>query len=119
MKPRHIERVDWSPNPTRPPDTTAWPFTIPAVKQLVIQGGLDIAPGVTFLVGENGSGKSTLVEAFAEIYPRGGHATSSARVVGPAPSSEDRARAVPAPPSGGAGVGGRLIVGRPPHGGLR
>jgi predicted ATPase len=37
--------------------------------------GLDLAPGVTFLVGENGSGKSTLVEAVAIAYglsPEGG-----------------------------------------------
>jgi predicted ATPase len=88
-KPRHLERVDWSPNPRRPPDTTAWPFTIPAVAQVIAQGGLDIAPGVTFLVGENGSGKSTLVEALAAIYPRGGHETPFARVVGPESSRED------------------------------
>ncbi len=89
MKPRHLERVDWSPNPTHPPDTSAWPFTIPAIAQLIAQGGLDIAPGVTFLVGENGSGKSTLVEALAAIYPRAGHAASGVNVVGPGTSSED------------------------------
>jgi len=79
--PRHLERVDWSPNPTHPPDTTAWPFTVPAIAQLIAEGGLDIASGVTFLVGGNGSGKSTLVEALAATYPRGGHATSAARVM--------------------------------------
>ena len=89
MKPRHLERVDWSPNATHPPDTTAWPFTIPAIAQLITQGGLDIAPGVTFVVGENGSGKSTLVEALAAVYPRGGHAASATNVVGPDPSEED------------------------------
>ena len=55
-------------------DSTRWPFTIPAVTQLV-DGGLDLGPGVTFLVGENGSGKSTLVEAIAVAYglsPEGG-----------------------------------------------
>ena len=52
MKPRHLERVDWSPNATHPPDTTAWTFTIPAIAQLITQGGLDIAPGVTFVVGD-------------------------------------------------------------------
>ena len=57
-RPRHLERVDWSPTPTHPPDTTAWPFTIPAVAQLIARGGLDIAPGVTFLVGENGSARA-------------------------------------------------------------
>ncbi|MEO7398286.1 MAG: AAA family ATPase [Ilumatobacteraceae bacterium] len=51
-----------------------WPMTIPAVEQLA-RDGLDLAPGVTFLVGENGSGKSTVVEAVAEalgLAPEGG-----------------------------------------------
>ena len=41
----------------------------------VLEDGLDLPAGVTFLVGENGSGKSTLVEACAEAYglnPEGG-----------------------------------------------
>ena len=88
-RPRHLEHVAWSPSSRRPPDTSAWPYTIPAIAQIIAEGGLDIAPGVTFLVGENGSGKSTLVEALAAIYPRGGHATPSARVVGPDSSEED------------------------------
>ncbi len=49
-------------------------MTVPAVAQLVADG-LDLEPGVTFLVGENGSGKSTLVEAVAMAYgmsPEGG-----------------------------------------------
>ncbi|MEU4604587.1 AAA family ATPase [Kribbella sp. NPDC023972] len=44
-----------------------WPHTIPAVRQLLTDG-LDLNPGVTFLVGENGAGKSTLVEAIAVAY---------------------------------------------------
>lgn len=51
-----------------------WPHTIPAVRQLLTDG-LDLAAGVTFLVGENGTGKSTLVEAIAVAYglsPEGG-----------------------------------------------
>ena len=51
-----------------------YPASIPAVAQ-VLRVGLDLAPGVTFLVGENGSGKSTLVEAAAIAYglsPEGG-----------------------------------------------
>ena len=50
-----------------------WPWTIPAIKQ-VIDDDLDL-PRVLVLVGENGSGKSTLVEAIAEAYglnPEGG-----------------------------------------------
>ncbi|MFI6677716.1 AAA family ATPase [Kribbella sp. NPDC050470] len=51
-----------------------WPHTIPAVRQL-LTNGLDLDPGVTFLVGENGTGKSTLLEAIAVAYglsPEGG-----------------------------------------------
>jgi len=51
-----------------------WPHTIPAVRQLLTDG-LDLDPGVTFLVGENGTGKSTLVEAIAIAFgmsPEGG-----------------------------------------------
>jgi predicted ATPase len=39
--------------------------------------GLELAPGVTVLVGENGSGKSTIVEMLAEacgLNPQGGSA---------------------------------------------
>ncbi|GAA0619504.1 AAA family ATPase [Kribbella sandramycini] len=58
----------------------AWPHTIPAVRQLLTDG-LDLDPGVTFLVGENGAGKSTLVEAIAMAFgmsPEGG--STGARV---------------------------------------
>ena len=51
-----------------------WPARIPAVAQ-VLREGIDLDPGVTFLVGENGSGKSTLVEGIAIAYglsPEGG-----------------------------------------------
>ena len=87
--PRHLERIDWSPSRERPPDLGAWPFTIPAVAQLVGEGGLEASPGVTFLVGENGSGKSTLIEAFAAVYPRRGFASPVVRKLGPDPSAED------------------------------
>lgn len=53
-----------------------WLDDVPAVQQ-VLREGLDLPPGVTFLVGENGSGKSTLVEAIAMAYglsPEGGTA---------------------------------------------
>ena len=56
-------------------DLGRYPFTLPAVAWLARAGGLDLAPGVTFLVGENGSGKSTLVEAVAVasgFNPEGG-----------------------------------------------
>ena len=48
-------------------DRRRWPATIPAVAQL-LEEGLTLDPGVTFLVGENGSGKSTIVEAVAMAY---------------------------------------------------
>ena len=52
----------------------AWPLTVPAVAQLM-SDGIELAPGVTFLVGENGSGKSTVLEGIALAYgfsPEGG-----------------------------------------------
>jgi predicted ATPase len=45
-------------------DTRRYPFTLPVVRSL-LEGNLDLGPGVTFLVGDNGAGKSTLVEALA------------------------------------------------------
>jgi predicted ATPase len=42
-----------------------YPFGLPVVAGLRAAGGLELKPGVTFLVGDNGSGKSTLVEAIA------------------------------------------------------
>ncbi|GAA2144837.1 AAA family ATPase [Nocardioides koreensis] len=54
-------------DPDAPIGRRTWPMTIPAVAELA-RDGLDLAPGVTFLVGENGSGKSTLVEAVAMAY---------------------------------------------------
>ncbi|WP_322921907.1 AAA family ATPase [Nocardioides renjunii] len=61
----------------------SYPASIPAVAQ-VLDEGLDLGPGVTFLVGENGSGKSTLVEAVATAFglsPEGGsvHSRHSTR----------------------------------------
>lgn len=46
-----------------------WPYTLPAVRA-ILDGGLDLDPGVTVLVGENGSGKSTVVEAIAAAWAR-------------------------------------------------
>ena len=81
---QHLRRVAWAPSEQYPPDLAAWPFAVPAVAQIIADGGLDVPGGVTFLVGENGSGKSTLVEAMAAIYPRRGAGTS-----GPGESEED------------------------------
>jgi predicted ATPase len=48
-------------------DRSAWWAKIPAISA-ILDAGLNIPAGVTFLVGENGSGKSTLVEALARAY---------------------------------------------------
>lgn len=66
--------VQISFDPERAPAADEWPMTIPAIAQLAREG-LELSPGVTFLVGENGSGKSTIVEAAAVAYglsPEGG-----------------------------------------------
>ncbi|MFI7601106.1 AAA family ATPase [Actinoplanes sp. NPDC049681] len=55
-------------------DRSAWWARIPAVAAL-LDHGLNIPAGVTFLVGENGSGKSTIIEALATTHglnPEGG-----------------------------------------------
>ena len=62
------------PGEHAPTTYDAWPASIPAVAQ-ILRDGLDLAPGVTLLVGENGSGKSTIVEAVAMAFglsPEGG-----------------------------------------------
>ncbi|WP_433297606.1 AAA family ATPase [Actinoplanes sp. CA-030573] len=48
-------------------DPKAWWATIPAVAA-ILEHGLNLPAGVTFLVGENGSGKSTLIEALAGVH---------------------------------------------------
>ena len=80
--PRHpVRRVEADPG--RPLDPDRYPGAIPAVAHVLTQG-LDLSPGVTFLVGENGSGKSTIVEAVATAFglsPEGGssHSRHSSR----------------------------------------
>ncbi|WP_369827776.1 AAA family ATPase [Collimonas sp. PA-H2] len=49
-------------NPTREIDFDAYPFSVPAVRELE---QIAFHPDVTFLVGVNGAGKSTLLEAMA------------------------------------------------------
>jgi predicted ATPase len=60
---RPVRRVELSPGAEV--DRAAWWAEIPAVAA-ILEHGLNIPAGVTFLVGENGSGKSTLVEGLAE-----------------------------------------------------
>src|SRR5207245_9573451 len=47
----------------------SWPFTIPAVRDLV-ENGFEPAPGLTMFIGENGSAKSTVVEAIEAAWAR-------------------------------------------------
>ena len=42
-------------DPGSPLEPGEWPLTVPAVAQLLDEG-LELEPGITFLVGENGSG---------------------------------------------------------------
>ena len=68
-----VRRVRADPGAPPPPDDV-WPMTVPAVAQLWAEG-LELAPGVTVLVGENASGKSTVVEVLAAalgLNPEGG-----------------------------------------------
>jgi len=50
-------------------ETGTWPWTVPAVGQLLTDG-LDLATGATVIVGPNGAGKSTVVEAIAAAWGR-------------------------------------------------
>jgi len=69
---RPIRRVELDPGAEI--DRGSWWARIPAIRA-VLEYGLNIPAGVTFLVGENGSGKSTLIEALAAAHglnPEGG-----------------------------------------------
>ena len=69
---RPIRRVEL--DPAAPVDRESWWASIPAINA-VLDHGLNLPAGVTFLVGENGSGKSTLIEALAVAHglnPEGG-----------------------------------------------
>lgn len=60
---RPVRRVEASGTA---PSEPAWPWRIPAVRQLLADG-LDLGD-LTVLVGENGAGKSTLIEGIAMAY---------------------------------------------------
>ncbi len=69
---RPIRRVEADPGAEI--DRDAWWARIPAIAA-ILEHGLNIPAGVTFVVGENGSGKSTLIEALAAVHglnPEGG-----------------------------------------------
>jgi len=84
-------------------DYDAYPFNIPAVREL---GNIDFHPNVTFFVGENGSGKSTVLEAIAVALgfgPEGGTKNvqfRTAESVSPLHDALRVARGVPKPADG-------------------
>jgi predicted ATPase len=74
-------------DPGNPADPDAWPATVPAVAQ-ILASGLELAAGLTVLIGENGSGKSTVVETLAEacgLNPQGGSALGGYRTAASEP----------------------------------
>ncbi|WP_202925918.1 ATP-binding cassette domain-containing protein [Goekera deserti] len=76
MDRRPVRRLKPDPGAPPPDDATlqTWPFTVPAVRQ-VLREGFELPTGALVLVGENGSGKSTVVELLAGalgLNPEGG-----------------------------------------------
>jgi predicted ATPase len=84
-------------------DADAYPFAIPAVRDL---SKIEFHPHVTFLVGENGSGKSTVLEALALALgfgPEGGTKNvrfETTRSVSPLHEALRLVRGVPKPSDG-------------------
>jgi predicted ATPase len=89
-----------------------WPYTVPAVKELV-ENGFEPAAGLTVLIGENGSGKSTLVEAIAAAWSR--HVRADRRNVSlrataqPSEEDSDLERALRLLGTRGGGKGGFFL----------
>jgi predicted ATPase len=108
-----VVRVDVSPEAPLPPEE--WPMTIPAVTQLA-RDGLDLAKGVTFLVGENGSGKSTLVEAVATAYGLNAEGGSTGSSFGTRPTESPLAGALRLPRGIGASRWGFFLRAETMHG---
>jgi predicted ATPase len=81
-----IRRVEATNRPSLRGEDLGWLSTLSPVTQL-LRDGLDLSPGVTFLVGENGSGKSTISEAIALAYGLG-PAGSTPRLKGRASAAE-------------------------------
>lgn len=81
-------------------DLDAYPFSIPAVREIE---NIEFHPNVTFLVGENGSGKSTVMEGIAVALgfgPEGGTRNvrfESDGAISPLHDSLRLARGVPKP----------------------
>ncbi|PPK93532.1 putative ATPase [Kineococcus xinjiangensis] len=102
--PRTVRRIQRHPD--APLDPGAWPDSVPAVAQL-LERGLDLPAGVTFLVGENGAGKSTIVEAVAQALGVDGEGGSTDHLAG-----GQRSRGTDL-----SGLGSRLQVVREPGAG--
>ncbi|XXX63873.1 AAA family ATPase [Sorangium sp. So ce302] len=69
---QYVTRLGLKPD-LDPATWAAYPFTLPAVRDLA--DPLKLHPKVTFFIGENGSGKSTVLEALAVsvgFNPEGG-----------------------------------------------
>ncbi|WP_425472915.1 AAA family ATPase [Vallicoccus soli] len=92
-----------------------WPFTLAPVRQL-LRDGLDLGPGVTFLVGENGSGKSTLVEAVAMAYGLGAEGGSSGSLHATRPSESPLHRVLRLVREPGAARWGYFVRAETAHG---
>jgi predicted ATPase len=104
-----------SADPDRPLTSSGWPATIPAVAQL-LRDGLDLSPGVTFLVGENGSGKSTLVEGIAMAYGLGAEGGSTGSRHGTRGSESPLSRSLRLQRGLGAGRWGFFLRAETMHG---
>ncbi len=99
---RPVRRIE--ENPASPADRSTWWARIPAVAA-VLDSGLELPAGVTFLVGENGSGKSTLTEALAMAYglnPEGGSRSARHRTRGSESALAECLRLVRSPDATGA-----------------
>lgn len=95
-------------------DERAWPYRIPAVRQLLGEG-IEFGQA-TVLVGENGSGKSTIVEALAEAYglnPEGG-STGAMHVT--RRTESELAEQLQVVRGGGSGRGGYFLRAETMHG---
>jgi predicted ATPase len=89
-----------------------WPFTIPAIHELV-ENGFEPAAGLTVFIGENGSGKSTIVEAIAAAWAKHVRAhrgnVSLAATARPSDEDSDLDRALRLLGTRGGGRGGFFL----------
>jgi len=110
---RPVRRI--SRHPDSEVDPTAWPHTLAPVRQL-LDNGLDLAPGITFLVGENGSGKSTLVEGVAMAFGLGAEGGTRNTRHRTAASESDLSRALHLTRGAGAARWGFFLRAETMHG---